>query len=57
MNQNVVTQRPKLYPPKALLAQRPRLGLSFAGAVRAPDPSTPALSQSELRRIVSEIIG
>ena len=57
MNQNVSTQRPKLFPPKALLAQRPRLSLSFAGAAKAPDLSTPALPQSELRRIVSEIIG
>lgn len=57
MNQTVSTQRPKLFPPKALLAQRPRLGLSFAGANQAPHPATPALSQSELRRIVSEIIG
>jgi len=60
MNNTNKIERPKLFPPKALLARRPKLSLAFAGQkLREDEPERPAptLAPHELRRIVAGILG
>ena len=60
MNETNQTNRPKLFPPKALLAQRPKLSLAFAGPnpLKAePKRQATPLAPHELRRIVAGILG
>jgi len=60
MNDTSKIERPKLFPPKALLVRKPKLSLAFAGQnLRADEPEGPAttLAPHELRRIVAGILG
>ena len=60
MNDTNKIERPKLFPPKALLTRKPKLSLAFAGhKLREDEPErpTPTLAPHELRRIVAGILG
>jgi hypothetical protein len=60
MNDTNKTERPKLFPPKALLSRKPKLSLAFAGHnVREDEPKrlSPTLAPHEVRRIVAGILG
>ena len=60
MNNINKTERPKLFPPQALLARKPKLSLAFAGhKSREDEPERPAatLAPHEVRRIVAGMLG
>ena len=60
MNETNKTNRPKAFPPRALLDRKPKLSLAYAGQnwrEDEPERPIPTLAPHEVRRIVAGILG